>query len=465
MDRGLNYFFEPRSVAVIGASGTPGKAGNEILVNMLANGYAGRIFPVNPAEEEILGFKAYRSVKDIPESVDLAVFIIPAEKTLAAIRDCAEKKIPAAVIASGGYAEVDQRGENLQNEILKVAKSAGMRIIGPNTSGLTSTPASLTTTFFPIGKIRRGPISYIAQTGNFATHTMKWIMTAENYGVARVAGLGNKIDVEDAEVLGYLGNDPETKAVLMYVEGFRNPRRFFESARQVAAKKPVIMLKGGRTQAGAARAYSHTASMSGNDLIFDAACKQAGVVRVKRYFDLIHAAKAIAFQALPPGRRMAALAPSGALGVVLADACESLGLKIADLSEASRKKLREISASWVNISNPVDMSAITPGTGIAAGNKMVLETLLKDEGVDAIVPILLASPKLSPESYSYLPELSAQYPHKPIYVTFTGDQNACEQVRSYLEEHSIPVFIPLEETLEALLITCRCGETMQRSKG
>jgi acetate---CoA ligase (ADP-forming) len=465
MSGDLRYFFEPRSVAVIGASGTPGKAGNEILVNMLANGYSGRIFPINPTENEILGFKAYRSVKDIPEPVDLAVFIIPAEKTLPAIRDCAEKKIPAAVIASGGYAEVDQRGADLQNEILKAAKSAGMRIIGPNTSGLTSTPASLTTTFFPLGKVRRGPISYIAQTGNFATHTMRWIMTAENFGVARVAGLGNKIDVEDTEVLEYFGNDPETKAVFMYVEGFRNARRFFESARHVTKKKPVILLKGGRTQAGAARAYSHTASLSGNDAIFDAACKQAGVVRVKRYFDLIYSAKAIAFQALPPGRGVGAMAPSGALGVVAADACESLGLRMANLSEESRKKLREISASWVNISNPVDMSAITPGTGIAAGNKIVLETLLKDEGVDAIVPILLASPKLSPESYSYLPELSARYPRKPIYATFTGDRNAYEPVRSYLEEHAIPVFLPLEETLETLSITCQGGEAMNRSRG
>ncbi|MCX5918563.1 MAG: CoA-binding protein, partial [Deltaproteobacteria bacterium] len=192
----FRYFFEPRSVAVIGASKTPGKAGNEILVNMLANGYPGKIFPINPGGEEILGYPSYRSVKEIPEPIDLAVFIVPAEKTLEPLKECAKKKVPAAVIASGGYAEVDQQGANLQEEILKVARSAGLRIIGPNTSGLTSTPANLTTTFFPLGKVRRGPISYIAQTGNFATHTMQWINTAENFGVARVAGLGNKIDIE-----------------------------------------------------------------------------------------------------------------------------------------------------------------------------------------------------------------------------------------------------------------------------
>jgi len=458
----LKYFFEPKSVAVIGASNTPGKAGNEILVNLKANGYAGGVFPINPNEGEILGFKAYRSVKDIPGPVDLAVFIVPAEKTPSALKECAEKGIPAAVIASGGYAEVDRQGAKLQEEILAVAKAAGMRIIGPNTSGLSSTPASLTTTFFPLGKIRRGPISYIAQTGNFATHTMKWILTAENFGVARVAGLGNKIDVEDAEVLEYLGDDPETRGVLMYVEGFRNPRRFFEMARQVTKKKPVIMLKGGRTQAGAARAFSHTASLSGNDAIFDAACRQAGVVRVRRYFDLIHAAKAIAFQPLPAGRRISALAPSGALGVVAADACESLGLEMVRHSEKTQKRLREISASWVTISNPVDMSAVTPITGLVEGNKIVIETLLQDEGVDAVFPILLASPRIPPEAYSYLPDLSARYPHKPIYAAFTGDKNVFEQIRSFLETRSIPVFTALEEALETLQITCRCREAMMR---
>jgi len=459
----LNFFFEPKSVAVIGASSTPGKAGNEILVNMLANGYAGKIFPVNPNETEVMGFKAYRSVKEIPEPVDLAVFIVPAEKTLPAVKECVEKRIPAAVIASGGYAEVDRKGAELQEEIALAAKAGGLRIIGPNTSGLTSTPASLTTTFFPLGKVRRGPISYIAQTGNFATHTMKWILTAENFGVARVAGLGNKIDVEDTEVLEYLGGDPETRAILMYAEGFRHPRRFFEAAREVTKKKPVILLKGGRTKAGAERAYSHTASLSGNDSIFDAACRQAGVVRVRRYFDLIHAAKALAFQPLPGGRRLGSLAPSGALGVVVADACESLGLQMAPFGESTRKKLREISASWVNISNPVDMSAVTPKTGVAEGNKTVLETLLKDEGVDAVVAVLLASPKIPPEAYAYLPELSARYPGKPIYTTFTGDRNVYEQVRSYLEARSIPVFLPLEETLETLHIACRCREAMERN--
>jgi acyl-CoA synthetase (NDP forming) len=456
----FQYFFEPRSVAVIGASKTPGKAGHEILVNMLANGYAGKIFPVNPGGEDILGLRSYRSVEEIPESADLAVFIVPAERTLQPLRECAEKKIPAVVISSGGYAEVGQQGAKLQEEILAVARSSGMRVIGPNTSGLTSTPANLTTTFFPLGKVRRGPISYIAQTGNFATHTMKWIMTAENFGVARVAGLGNKIDVEDGEVLDFLGRDGETKAILMYVEGFRHPRRFLEVAKRVTREKPVILLKGGRTQAGAERAFSHTASLAGDDSIFEGAFKQAGIARVKRYVDLISVAKAVAFQPLPAGRRVSSLAPSGALGVVTADACETAGLRIAEHSRESIEKLRKISAAWVTISNPVDMSAITPILGPVEAYKAVVEVLLQDDNVDVVVPVILASPRVPPENYSFLPELSSRHPRKSIYVSFTGDKKAFDEARDFLEKHSIPVFVPLEDIFETLQVLCRCGERM-----
>ena len=458
----FRYFFEPRSLAVVGASKTPGKAGNEILVNLLANGYRGKVFPINPGGEEILGFKSYGSVKEIPEAVDLAVFIVPADKTLGPLRECAEKKIPAVVIASGGYAEVDQAGARLQEEILNVARSSGMRIIGPNTSGLTSTPANLTTTFFPLGKVRRGPISYIAQTGNFATHTMRWINTAERFGVARVAGLGNKIDIEDSEVLDYLGRDPETKAVLMYVEGFRQPRRFLEMAKRVTKKKPVIILKGGRTKAGAERAFSHTASLAGNEALFDGAFRQAGIARLRRYVDLVNVAKGVAFQPIPEGRRVSAMAPSGALGVVVADACESMGLKMASHSESTVKKLREVTASWVNISNPVDMSAVVSQLGPVEGNRTVAETLLRDEGGDALVAILLASPRIPAEAYGYLPELAKRYPQKPIYVSFTGDHPAYIRAKEYLEDRSLPVFYPLEDVFEMLHVLCFCREQFDR---
>ncbi|HWU38966.1 MAG TPA: hypothetical protein VN203_15050, partial [Candidatus Acidoferrum sp.] len=315
----------------------------------------------------------------------------------------------------------------------------------------------------PRGKVRRGPVSYIAQTGNFATHTMRWINTAERFGVARVAGLGNKIDIEDSEVLDYLGRDPETKAVLMYVEGFRRPRSFLEVAKRVTRKKPVIILKGGRTKAGAERAFSHTASLAGNEALFDGAFRQAGIARLRRYVDLVNVAKGIAFQPIPKGRRVSAMAPSGALGVVVADTCESMGLKMASHSESTVKKLREVTASWVNISNPVDMSAVVSQLGQVEGNRTVAETLLRDEGSEALVSVLLASPRIPAEAYGYLPELARRFPQKPIYVSFTGDQEAYARAREYLEERSIPVFYPLEDIFEVLHVLCDCREQLDRA--
>lgn len=451
----LKYFFEPESVAIIGASKTPGKAGNEILKNLLANEYGGRIYPINPTEEEIMGFKSFPSVKKIKDKIDLAVFIVPAEKTLEPLRECAEKKVPAVIISSGGYAEAGEGGAELQKEMLKIAKAAGMRIIGPNTSGITSTPAKLTTTFFPLGKIRRGPISYIAQTGNFATHTMKWILTAENFGVARVAGLGNKIDVDDADILEYLGDDPETKAILMYLEGFQDARRFLMMAKEVTKKKPVIILKGGKTKAGAARAFTHTASLAGDEKIITGAFQQVGLIQVKRYVDLINVGKYFACQTIPRGKNLCALAPSGALGVVIADACETSGLSMLSFTQETERRLREISASWVKISNPVDMSAVTPILGRVKAYETVLEILCEEEQSDIIVPILLASPDIPVEEYSFFPKLAARYPQKPILISFTGDKFAQEKIRTYLEEKSLPVFYPLEDIFEVLSVVCQ----------
>ena len=203
------------------------------------------MYLVNPKGEEILGMKAYPRVKDIPEAVDLAVIILPASANPQAIRDCAARGIKAVVLAAGGFSEVDEKGEELQEDLVRAVRETGMRVLGPNTSGHTSTPANFTSSFFPLGRIPRGKISYIAQTGNFATHTMRYIATAENYGVSRVIGLGNKVDIEESEALEYLGSDPETKAIFIYLESLKKPRRFLEVARQGNPPQARIHAEGG----------------------------------------------------------------------------------------------------------------------------------------------------------------------------------------------------------------------------
>ncbi|MDP6176006.1 MAG: CoA-binding protein, partial [Rhodospirillales bacterium] len=237
----LRRFFEPESVAVIGASAAPGKAGNTVVRNILANGYAGKLYLVNPKGGEIEGIPAHPSIGSLPEGVSQAIIMTPARTTVQMVRDCAARGIRHIVLAAGGFSEVDAEGVELQKELTRAIAETGVRAIGPNTSGHTSTPHRFTSGFFPLGKIPRGNISYIAQTGNFATHTMRYITTGENFGVARVVGLGNKIDIDESEILEYYGADPETRAIFMYLEGIKRPRRFLEIAGEVTRLKPVFL--------------------------------------------------------------------------------------------------------------------------------------------------------------------------------------------------------------------------------
>jgi len=252
---------------VIGGSATRQKPGNDVIQNILANEYKGDLYLVNPRGGEISGRKVYRSIQELPEEIDLAIIILPAVANAQAIREVSARGIKAAILAAGGFSEVDKNGETLQKNLLKAINETGIRVIGPNTSGHTSTPHNFTSSFFPLGKIPKGHISYIAQTGNFATDTMRYIITEENFGVARVVGLGNKLDVDESEVLGYLAEDSETRAFFIYLESFKRPKHFFEIAREVTRIKPIILLKGGSTQEGAKAAVAHTAAMASDDRI------------------------------------------------------------------------------------------------------------------------------------------------------------------------------------------------------
>ena len=253
----LDAFFAPRSVAIIGASATPGKAGYQVLVNIQANGFAGKVYPVNPRGGEILGWPVLKSIAELPDGIDQAVIVLPAETTPQALRECVDKGIRAAVLAAGGFAENGEEGLKLQAEIEEIRAKSNIRLLGPNTAGHTSTPAGYTSGFFPLGKMPRGRISYLTQTGNFCTHTMRYIMSAEGFGVARVIGIGNKADLEESEALDYLGEDPETDAIMMYLESFKAPRKFLEAARRVVPKKPIVLLKGGVSDQGRSAAVAH----------------------------------------------------------------------------------------------------------------------------------------------------------------------------------------------------------------
>jgi len=459
----LDKFFEPESIAVIGASATAHKPGNDVLRNIQANGYSGDLYLVNPKGGEIFGMEVHSSIQELPEGVDLAIIILPAKANPQAIRECAAKGIKAIVLAAGGFSEVDEDGAALEKDLLKAIAETGVRVIGPNTSGHTSTPHKFTSSFFPLGKIPRGNVSFLAQTGNFATHTMRYIITGENFGVARVVGLGNKTDLDETDILEYLRDDPETKAICVYLESFKRPRRFIELAREVTRKKPVIFLKGGSTAEGARAAVAHTAALASDNRLIQGALKQAGIASVRKYSHLFLAAKAMSFMPLPKGNRVSFLAPSGAMLVVLTDLCwEHLGLEVPTVEEGTRQRLQEISPPFIRMRNPVDIWASATVHGVEFGYREGMEAVLKDPNVDAVVPILLLTTDTGVPPLDFIVELAQKYPEKPIYVTFSGEKEHMEAAKAFLEPRKVPTFPLIEEPFEVLSILARCREAISQ---
>jgi acyl-CoA synthetase (NDP forming) len=459
---GLEPFFAPKKVAVLGASQTPHKAGNDVIKNILANDFGGELYLVNPKGGEILGHRVYSSIDELPDGIDLAIIILPAKATPQAIRDCGRKGIKAVVLAAGGFAEVDEDGERLQAETVQAIRDSGVRAIGPNTSGHTSTPHNFTSSFFPLGKIPHGNISYIAQTGNFATHTMRYIMSAENYGVARVVGMGNKLDVEESEVLEYCARDPQTKAIFMYLESFKRPRRFLEVARLATQSKPVVLLKGGATDAGVKAAVAHTAALASEDSIISGALRQVGIVRVSKYSQLFLAAKAVSCMPLPKGNRVSFLAPSGAMLVCMADLCtQRLNLDVAVLEERTRKRLQDISPPYIRMRNPVDIWPSAALHDVEFAYREGMEAVLSDQNVDAVVPILMLTDETGVPPFDFIVELKHRHPEKTIFVTFSGQKKHMDAAKAYLEPRGVPTFNFIEEPFEVLSILAQCRRALE----
>ncbi|OGD52845.1 hypothetical protein A3K80_02585 [Candidatus Bathyarchaeota archaeon RBG_13_38_9] len=451
MKTSLDKFFNPESVAVVGASGTPGKLGYIAIENLKILGYTGKIYPINPKANEILGFKAYPNVKDIPGPVDVGLVLVPAEIAVVVIRDFAEKGIKHAVIVAGGFSEVDIKGAEMQKEILEISRKVGMRIIGPNTTGILSMVDRFSTTFQTGIEFRPGPAAFIAQTGNFASITLKWILSKEQFGISRVIGLGNKIDVDDADALEYLETDVKTKVIAMYIEGIKNGRRLIEVGKRVTKKKPVLALKSGRTSAGSKAAHSHTASLAANDTIVDAAFKQAGIIRVDNYMDLVQLTKAFVFQQPPKGNNVGVISPSGGLGVITADACERSGLKIATLTEDTLNKFRKASPPFINVGNPYDIWPSVSQIGMDAAYKVAIDAVFEDPNVDAIIAgTMVTKGWVEFKDNSFFAAASRRHPEKPIVAFATSEWQLVNELQEDLEKQGIPTYTSPEMAARAL---------------
>lgn len=386
--------FNPRSVAFIGASNNTQKWGFIILANLVKGGFRGRIYPVNPRESAVMGLKSFKSVEDIPEIPDLAVIVVPPSSVPSVVKECTSKGIRAGVVITAGFAEVGSEGKRLQREMVEIARSGGMILVGPNCNGIMNPSTKLHPQMPPIFP-PPGPIAIVAQSGNVASSIVRRALL-RGFGCSKYVSSGNEADLHCEDYIEYLAEDPQTRVILSYIEGFKDGSRFFRTAKAVTQKKPIVVLKVGETPAGAQAARSHTASLAGSSAVFDAVCKQAGILRAGDLDELVNIGVALLTQPLPQGPRVGILTAGGGWGVLAADACAKLGLDVVPLPQETLSELDRLLPAWWNRGNPVDLVAGVRGE-LALKS---LEALVRCPAVDGV--ILMGVVALLPSEWLFL---------------------------------------------------------------
>lgn len=375
----MENIFSPKSVAFVGASNNIGKWGGIIFMNMVMGGYEGKIYPVNAREEQIQGRKAYKSISEIPDEIDLAIYTIPAAGLPDAITESVKKGVRAGIVITAGFGELGEEGKSLQDEIIRRARAGGMVIVGPNGQGISS-PLHKFHPWMPLFNPDPGVIGIASQSGNVST-VLSETLSEFGFGCSKVISAGNCADLSWPDYLEYFRRDPETKVILLYIEGVQDGRAFFDAAKKTSLEKPVIVLKSGRTPAGSSAAASHTGVLAGTDSIFDALCRQAGIIRVGTIDDAVHVAAAFVTTPLPRGRRVGIVTGGGGYGVIAADAAYSLGLDLVKFSDKTVAELKKQLAPWWSPNNPVDMVA-----GLSYGGPKEIVPILMDSGeIDGVI--------------------------------------------------------------------------------
>jgi acetyl coenzyme A synthetase (ADP forming)-like protein len=389
----LKPLFEPESIAIIGASNAQDKWGNWMVLRPIQSGYRGRIFPVNPKEKEILGLKAYPTILDIPEPVDLAIITVPAPIVPKTMKDCVKKEVKTSIIITAGFAETGPEGKILQDEVVKIAADGRIRIMGPNGMGIWSSKVRLNTAFgfSPLP----GGISFLSQSGTMGAYLLE-TATHKGYGFNAFLSVGNQADLSMADYVEYLGSDQDTKVIVLYIEGLKSGARFIEITKEVIKKKPIIVYKAGRTESGSRATLSHTASIAGSDEVFEAVCRQTGIIRT---YDVSHAfdvAEALSKQPLPKGNRVAIVSNGGGACVVTTDACEALGLTVPELNKEMVRELgKYLLPHAPPPKNPIDMAADPRPMTIAN----IVELLVQNPRIDSVITMAPVHIRSSNPSY------------------------------------------------------------------
>ncbi len=458
MSSTLTPFFRPRGIAVIGASRRPGTIGWQIVDNLLRHGFEGAIYPVNPAARAVHSIPAWRSVREIPGEVDLAVVVVPKDAVLDVVEACGARGVPAVVVVSAGFGETGEAGAAREKALVERVRALGMRLVGPNCMGVLNTdPAhSMNATFAPTMP-PEGRVSFLSQSGALGVTILDY---AAEYGIGirHFISVGNKPDVSGNDLLEYWETDPDTRVILMYLETFGNPRHFTRIARRVSRRKPIIVVKSGRSTAGARAASSHTGALAGQDLAVDALLAQCGVLRANSVEEVFDLAMAFGNLPLPKGNRVGILTNAGGPGIILADACEAEGLEVAELSDATRDRLRALFPEEASVRNPVDMVA----SATADMYREALGIVLEDPGVDAVIAAFVPPLGIRQADVAQaIVEGASTRPDRATVAVLMG-REGLPAGRAELRTAGIPAYIFPESATRALGAMVRYGRWVQR---
>ena len=441
---GLSSLFSPRSIAVIGASNRPGSVGHAVFSNILLNEYAGTVYPVNPKDHSITGVKAYRSVQDLPEPVDVAVVVVPSQFVPQVTEQCGKKGVKGLVVISAGFREVGGAGVELERRVLSIAEKYSMRMIGPNCLGLINTdPTVRLNASFASLMPEEGSIAFASQSGALGEAVIDYA-AGESIGFSKFISLGNKADVNENDVLEYLRSDPQTKVILLYLEDIVDGRKFVDIVTRVTEEKPIIAVKAGVSPEGAKAASSHTGALAGSDEAYNAILKQSGVIRVESIIDLFDYARAFAKQPAPKGNRVAIITNGGGPGIMATDASVRYGLQISQFSDSTKEKLRAGLPKEASVNNPIDLI----GDAQADRYELALQAL-EDESVDC--GLVLLTPQAMVDLKKVAETIASVGPRsgKTLLTSILGLTDITPAVE-VLESNSIPHYIFPESAVRAL---------------
>lgn len=443
----LDKIFNPKSVAVVGASDEEGSVGYALMKNFLDSSFEGEVYPVNIRKKEVLKLKAYPNVEQLPKTVDLAIIATPAKTVPDVLEQCGRAGIKGVIIISAGFKEVGPEGKALEDKLIEIKRKYELRIIGPNCLGIMRPSISLNATF--MNKMPKpGNIAFISQSGALGAAILDWAIH-ENIGFSNFISVGSMMDVDFGDLIDYLGTDPQTRSILMYIEGMKDARKFMSAARHFARTKPIIVVKAGKFSESAKAAASHTGSLTGEDEVYDAAFRRAGIVRVEEIADLFNCAEVLGLQPLPKGPNLAIVTNAGGPGVMATDALIARGGKLAKLSLQTMELLNSILPPYWSVGNPIDIL----GDAKADRYKEVLEACLKDENVNGVLIIYTAQAVAEPvEIAKSVVEVCKRerYRNKTILTSFMGGE-AVEEANRILNENGLPTYSTPEQAVKTYL--------------